>query len=159
IQTLLKDRFSLLPRREMKEMAAYVLVVVESGKMKVAADQTPWTTTPPQNSCKNRGPGLSAPANPMSSLANALSRWFRRPVVDQTNLQGLFDICLEFELDTDGSQRASPTVPIVLSSVLTQPSRAARIETGVYENTRGSPGNRSRGKTVRELRYLLPQNC
>lgn len=119
IQTLLKSRFNLLLRAEMKEIPAYELIVLESGKIKLSADQTPWTTTPPRLSCKNRGPGLGAPASPMSSLARALSGWFGRPVIDKTNLPGLFDICLEFELDTDGSRRASPSVPIVLSSVLT----------------------------------------
>jgi uncharacterized protein (TIGR03435 family) len=96
LQNLLADRFKLVIRREMREMAAYNLVVVTDGKLTPAIDspdrvirQFPVNGPPP-------GPSLGMPATTLSRFAGVLPRYMGRPVIDKTGLHGVFDLTLDF---------------------------------------------------------------
>jgi uncharacterized protein (TIGR03435 family) len=112
-QSLLEDRFQLKTHREMRELLVYGLVLLKTGaKMKLADDQTPLQRDGQRRVFNLSGPQprgtlipsrsgdgnitLSGSAIPISTLANALEAYVDRPVFDGTDLQGLFDLRLEF---------------------------------------------------------------
>jgi uncharacterized protein (TIGR03435 family) len=113
VQSLLEDRFALRLHREKREMAVYNLVVAKKGKLKRSEDQTPVVygplggpPTPSKSSAPPRGVSrmlgnstgveLMATAINMATLAGTLQLQADRPIIDKTNLQGLFDIELRF---------------------------------------------------------------
>ena len=94
LRSLLADRFKLVIRSEMREMAAYNLVVMTPGKLKESINAPERVVLPfPPN-------GPPAPSirmiTPMSRFAGSLQRYLGRPVVDKTELKGLFEIVVEF---------------------------------------------------------------
>jgi uncharacterized protein (TIGR03435 family) len=112
-QSLLEDRFQLKTHKEMRELPVYALVLLKTGaKMKLADDQTPLQRDGQRRVFNLSGPQprgtlipsrsgdgnitLSGSAIPISTLANALEAYVDRPVIDGTDLQGLFDLRLEF---------------------------------------------------------------
>jgi uncharacterized protein (TIGR03435 family) len=105
VQALLADRFKLQLHHEMKETTRYALMPVRSGlKMKLAGDSTGGA----------RGTnGRITGKRTMSQLADLLSAVLERPVVDQTNLSGLYEFTLEWspELGQTGRDTTSPTNP------------------------------------------------
>jgi uncharacterized protein (TIGR03435 family) len=110
LQNLLADRFKLVLKREVKEMQGYNLVVAQQGKLKVSGDQSPDQTVdqirsraPQRGAGLSRYPGIPSVAAPISRLASMLQRIMGRPIVDKTDLTGLYDIWLEF-----------PEVPLTL---------------------------------------------
>jgi uncharacterized protein (TIGR03435 family) len=113
LQPLLEDRFHLKTHREMREAPLYALVRAKSSAaLKRSDDQTPVVNNGPRrlpgpNEPQLRGtliPSRSSDGNvvlkgaaiPISSLVNALEGYVDRPVIDDTNLPGLFDLRLEF---------------------------------------------------------------
>jgi uncharacterized protein (TIGR03435 family) len=143
LQNLLLDRFALIVRREKKEMPVYALVVSKVGKMQLSEDQTPpGAPSLPQAGDRPRGRDaplargsmslLTAPSGVVTYSAKAVPIWeltkifqgqVGRPVLDKTELKGLFDIRLQFfpesSLSTSGLDAGSaprphgdgPTVP------------------------------------------------
>jgi len=94
LQNLLADRFKLVLKREVKETPGYNLVVRQEGKLKMSSDQTPG-----QFPADLRRPGMIAIPSisaPISRLAAILQRQMGRPVIDKTDLSGLYDVWLEF---------------------------------------------------------------
>jgi len=122
LQNLMGDRFKLRLRYEMKEMAAYDLVIAKEGKLKASEDQTP---PPEPYSVGPRGLGIAlgpggipprgitllgngvyqGRAISMSTLAQSLQAQSDRPVIDKTGLKGYFDIRVPVEFGAD------PTAP------------------------------------------------
>jgi uncharacterized protein (TIGR03435 family) len=107
LQTVLKERFKLMIHRESKTLPAYALVVGKNGP-KIKHSQT------------SGGPSLSFPKGkitgqrvPMARLAEVLSFRLNGPVVDRTELEGVFDVKLEWTDQTDLSPGAEkgPGVP------------------------------------------------
>jgi uncharacterized protein (TIGR03435 family) len=102
LQNLLADRFKLVLKREVKEMQGYNLVVAQQGKLKLSAEQSPDQTPEQIRSRAPRAGGLpTAPAipslaAPISRLISMLQRTMGGPIVDKTELTGLYDIWLEF---------------------------------------------------------------
>jgi bla regulator protein blaR1 len=103
-QVMLEDRFKLAIRREMREMAVLNLVVAVPGKMKLSEDQNPPDIStlprpgiirPPVN--EPPGPALRANAIAMSRLVNLFTGFAGRPVIDKTNLQGLYDVRVYYD--------------------------------------------------------------
>lgn len=124
VQSLLEDRFQLKVHRETRELPIYDLVVAKRGKLKLSDDQTtPNPKAPPAPATGDtlaRGvfgilPGSSGftiegRAVPISILVNLLRSEVGRPVVDKTDLQGLFDIHLPF-IPESNPIAARPRVP------------------------------------------------
>jgi uncharacterized protein (TIGR03435 family) len=128
LQALLAERFKLTVHRESKEHAVYALVVGKNGpKLKEAAPDadTPAATDDanPQVRVNGRGENMSvsisggqigtahmsmgpngtmrleAPKMNMAALADSLSRFFDRPVVDLTELKGSYQVALDLSMD------------------------------------------------------------
>ena len=94
-QTLLADRFQLKLHRETKELPIYALLVGKNGpKLKPAESQEG-----PNGRMMMRPGHFEGSKFAMSSLADMLSRFVSRPVVDMTELKGIFDFTLNFAPD------------------------------------------------------------
>ncbi len=97
LQQLLKDRFKLEAHRESRTIQAYVLGVAKNGP-KLEKSAGGGSTT--QNS---RG-RISARASTMDHFAQVLSRQMDFPVLNETGLDGVFDLTLEWtNADTEPS--------------------------------------------------------
>ena len=114
LQTLLVDRFRLKYHRETKEGPIYVLVKGNNKlKLQDAKDKNdfPWAGS-------NRGgaifgDGIAGINISMPLLATRLSRYLRRPVLDQTGLEGSFHFKFEYPLPSDDQR------PDVITSIIT----------------------------------------
>ena len=115
LQTLLAERFKLSLHRDTKEHAIYALVVGKGGpKLKPAEVQTGDDATPggapggrgglPRGAMSMMidpaGAHLKAPSATLSTLAEMISRFSERPVVDYTGIQGQYDFDLVFAPET-----------------------------------------------------------
>jgi len=111
----LEDRFHLKVHRETRKLPVYDLVVATNGvKMKLSEDQTDpsdrqnrglTTTQTASGETIISGSAIPIAAEvmarrpyslPPASLSVLLSSYARRPVIDKTNLKGLFDFRLQF---------------------------------------------------------------
>ena len=128
LEAFLADRFQLKAHRETRTLPVYILAVAQGGlKIQPAA-------APPPESPDAKLPEAEAAVRPkgsgytvdvgrgssfslgdnrfewrrvtMSSFADALSTFADRPVLDQTHLEGLYDVTLEFEPDDFATLRA-----------------------------------------------------
>ncbi len=125
LQALLADRFKLALHRDTKEHAIYALVAAKGGpKLKpaeVAAGDGPAAIRKPEGraaiqypdrgvaamprnamymSMSPDGAHLKAPSATLATLADMLSRFTERPVVDMTGIQGQYDFDLVFSPET-----------------------------------------------------------
>ena len=94
LQTLLADRFKLAVHREQKVMPVYALVVGKNGPKLHAADAEARLGI----SMGPTGRQLNGKVS-LSRLADALSNWMDRPVLDMTEIKGIYDIDLEWTPD------------------------------------------------------------
>ncbi len=102
LQGLLEDRFKLAVHREKKELPVYALVVGKNGpKLKTAENAGGM-----RMSLSPNGMRLTAHA-PLTALAEALSNLMDRPVVDQTGIEGIYDIDIEWTPDEHSNPRMS----------------------------------------------------
>lgn len=114
LEALLADRFKLKLHHDTKERAIYALVVAKGGpKLKPAEVPAagPAATGgnfakggPPRNAMMMRmdtgGVHLRAPSATLSTLAEMISRFTDRPVVDMTGINGQYDFDLVFSPET-----------------------------------------------------------
>jgi bla regulator protein BlaR1 len=99
IQTMLAERFKLAVHFETKEMPIYELVVAKNGpKLTKAPDRDCETVH-----CHSWGPGnptmqggFPGTSVDIDDLIDVLRLWVNRPVVNKANLQGMFDMHLQF---------------------------------------------------------------
>ena len=92
LQALLADRFQLKVHRNPTEMPVYALVVGKGGpKLK------PGSSVDPAISGRGMNYTLNMPKGTVAELAHILSREVDRPVLDQTGLEGTFDIKLAYK--------------------------------------------------------------
>jgi len=96
MQRLLEDRFKLKMHREIRELPVYELVVAKDGaKLRKADDQA---CTGGDTSCHNFGggpaSGLNGKSVEISTVAQVLTAFLERGVIDRTGLEGTFDIHL-----------------------------------------------------------------
>jgi uncharacterized protein (TIGR03435 family) len=103
LQAMLADRFKLVLGREMREMSVFNLVVVTPGKVKPSADQNPPDRIPTPGVAPVFkpitgvvGPSVALSSVPVSSLTELLQTLADRPVIDRTELTGLFDFVLDW---------------------------------------------------------------
>ena len=103
LQAMLKKRFQLALHPDMKTMDAYDLLLVDKGKLKVSKNQTPQGFPAPGTRICDLppGPGWGAQAARMSSVANALSGFSGRPVIDKTGFEELIDVCLPLAMNSE----------------------------------------------------------
>jgi uncharacterized protein (TIGR03435 family) len=99
LQTLLADRFHLKVHHEMREVPVYEMVVAKNGpKLQKAASERECVGIPVgSTACPGRlsggmGRGITAKALELSQLAQFLSGFADRPILDKTGIGGLFDI-------------------------------------------------------------------
>ncbi len=124
LQSLLEDRFKLKIQHQTKESPVYNLVVAKGGpKIKLDEDQTPLPPpgTPNQPSSRegwglsrgtmmmgwgNRPPytnTIQASAVPIARLISNLLYQAGRPIIDQTNLKGLYTFKIQWSEEDSGS--------------------------------------------------------
>jgi uncharacterized protein (TIGR03435 family) len=123
MQKLLAERFRLTLQRDTKEHSVYSLVVGKNGpKLKPAlakADDQPETALGPDGKPRQlvmiafppSGIVIRAPAASLAVLAETISRFSERPVVDMTGLEGQYQFELIFTPETMGdvqNPRAGP---------------------------------------------------
>ena len=94
MQTLLAERFGLEVHREPKVLAAYALVVAKGGA-KLQQGESGHGNSMNSNNDSNKS-RLTAKGASMERLANYLARRLDRPVVDSTELKGVYDFTLEW---------------------------------------------------------------
>ena len=91
LQSLLVERFQMTVRRETREQPVYALIVGKNGPNLKKTDKP------------NDGVGFSTSghlgAGSVGALANLLSSFMDRPVLDMTGIQGNFDISLDVSMD------------------------------------------------------------
>jgi len=131
LQALLADRFQLKFHRETKELPIYSLVLAKKdGKLGPKLTQSkeggcrpndpskpptrPEPGKPPTLGCGNMmmGPaGLTAVSLPVANIIPMLSRLLGRTVIDNTGLNGNFDISLEWTPDESQTLQVPPDAP------------------------------------------------
>ncbi len=99
LQTLLADRFHMTVHHEQRELSAYVLAVTKGGlKMKAHPDARLSFNTPADAAGRHIVGTVT-----MSALAQILSYVVGGPVVDQTAIDGIYDISLDFSRDPNAA--------------------------------------------------------
>jgi uncharacterized protein (TIGR03435 family) len=139
-QSLLAERFQLKAHWETREMPTYNLVPAKNGiKLKPSQDQSPISietgpvnpASPPRGTQRMIGKpspsgfslSFSGDAVPIDTLASIFQSYAGRPLFDKTGLSGLFDVKLEFFLETSGSNPATlpaaaePSGPIFATAI------------------------------------------
>lgn len=109
-QALLAARFKLTLHRETTEMLVYRLVIGKNGSKirELGPSQH-------ENVVVNRRPGhLSAEQMPMSQLISILRGELKRPVLEMTGIQGVFDVKLDWA--PDGKETAS-SLPSLFTAI------------------------------------------
>ena len=118
MQALLRDRFQMKMHRETRETAVYGLVIGKGGlKLKDSPVDSPTNVSEPPNRNVNAAMASGAGTTvtygngayftfgnnrfegkklPVTIIADALSRFVDRPVVDMTGLKGDYDFSMEF---------------------------------------------------------------
>ena len=134
VRAILQDRFQLKVRRQSANKPVYALMVSKGGaKLNLSADQTPPVLGPPPEGAPRRnelprgaariGPGqFHSFARPISALAQVITAQLNRPVLDQTDLKGLYDIDLKWTPDQTPANlpaeaRPDPTGPSLFTAL------------------------------------------
>jgi uncharacterized protein (TIGR03435 family) len=102
LQTLLKDRFHLEFHRETKDLPGLELVMAKDGiKVPKSAPKPPGPGAHGMRTSFRFGIGgsMSGENVKMESLASSIAALLGRPVVNQTKLDGEYDISLDFSFD------------------------------------------------------------
>ena len=99
LQTLLEDRFQLRVHREIREVFVYEMVAARNGpKLKASTGERECVGIPvgstacPRRFLGGMGRGITAKAVELPELAQFLSGFADRPILDKTGIAGLFDI-------------------------------------------------------------------
>jgi uncharacterized protein (TIGR03435 family) len=106
LQTLLADRFHLAARHETKELPVYILGLEKNGpKLRKAkeGDSTSAVLGEP-DSGQTGGRPLDFRHITLTAFANTVGNILRTPVLDQTGLQGFYDIHLELYPQTEATE-------------------------------------------------------
>jgi uncharacterized protein (TIGR03435 family) len=147
VQSLLEDRFRLKVHRETREVPVYELMFAKAGnagpKLKLSADQGPVE----DGALPQPGPGGPAPRGslrlnpergylegngiPVAELAHILSEQgvLSRPVIDKTELKGLYDFKLEWTPEPGlGTVASGVSEPPPLFADISRPSIFTAIQ-------------------------------
>jgi uncharacterized protein (TIGR03435 family) len=146
LRALLAERFKLAVRHEKREAAVYELQFArtdealgaglrKSGFDCTTAKKTPDGRLPDQKDGRPtcgmamRGPSITAHAIPLSHLVTVIEGQVERPVVDRTELSGLFDVDLEWS--TGAVETSKPSLFTALQEQLGLKLVAARSAVNV----------------------------
>lgn len=105
MQTLLRERFELAIRREVRELPIYSMTIAKGGhKLKPPEGQGPGNLVKGEKLAR-RGQRVS-----MAELAGELSQPLRRPVIDRTGLAGTFNFTIDLTgyVPLDANGKPSP---------------------------------------------------
>jgi bla regulator protein blaR1 len=97
MQAILRDRFSLKLRLETRELPIYVLTPAKNGSKLKPPEEGEKGPSMMMNPEKGELTGVGAN---MRMLTNVLSNILKRPVVDQTGVEGTFDMKLKWAPDS-----------------------------------------------------------
>jgi bla regulator protein BlaR1 len=111
LRKLLADRFKLTVHRETKEMSLYQLVVAKNGPKLQKSDKDCAESLTACHGFSGNPTRYAGTGVDMSDLALLLSSYSERPVLDGTNIQGLFDIKLQWNPFAAGAQPAGDDGP------------------------------------------------
>ena len=104
LQALLADRFHLRIHREVKQLPVFALTVGEKGPKVKNADTTEEPRVMFRPSAQQNGHEmiqLVVQNSSMQELADMLSVFMDRPVIDQTRLKDHYDFRMEYEVNAD----------------------------------------------------------
>jgi uncharacterized protein (TIGR03435 family) len=149
LQALLAERFNLKLHRETKQLPVYAMTVGKRGpKLRDAAEpeiikfpdgslrknrSLLWTPAlEPNGERSDRNVQMIVRDRSLQDLADTLSMFMGRPVLNRTGLQGTFDITMEYEKDPDAAN--GPGAALTGPAMFT----AFREQLGIkFEATRG----------------------
>jgi uncharacterized protein (TIGR03435 family) len=100
LQDLLSERFKLAVHRETKEHPIYALVAAKSGPKLKAAGKGPMGRGAMMMMVDPNGVHLKAASATLTVLAEMISRFSERPVIDMTGIQGQYEFDLVFAPET-----------------------------------------------------------
>ena len=144
LRTLLIERFKLETHRETRELPCYALVIAKGGvKLKPSEPETGKGSGMNSNS-DDKGGELTATGTNMERLAEWLSRFVDRPVLDMTGLTGRYDFGLKYSKESAKGETDSPTHPVVTLAIQEQlglrlEKRVAPIEVVVVDRAEKVP--------------------
>ena len=101
LQSLLAARFGLTVDHQPKEIAGYALIVAKGGpKLHISGTPDPLASKLPDSKGGSFLCAFQAKDSPLNGLVVFLSNELNRPVIDETGLNGNYDINLEVPLDS-----------------------------------------------------------
>jgi len=126
LQSLIEDRFRLKFHLETKEVTSYELTIARGGsKLKLSADQN--TIVASQTKL---GPGfVEVNAQPFANFVYFLQRQLDHPVIDKTDLKGLYDVKLQWRPDP---LQGTPTLDLPTIFTALQEQLGLRLESGKH---------------------------
>jgi len=149
LQALLADRFKLTLHRDTKEHAIYALVVGKGGpKLKPAEVTTPDAPPDGPPPAPGRGPmprgammmmmdpsgmHLKASSATLPNVAEAISRFTERPVVDETGIKGQYDFDLVFSPETMHGMHGMKGGPMPPPPGADHPETAAEPAASIFD--------------------------
>lgn len=145
LRDLLVERFQMVTRRETREENVYVLTVGKGGPKltKSETEMRPGPDSAPNllaNQIELNAGRLSVPGVTMAHFANTLAGLVGHPVLDETGIEGVFDIQLNVQMSEISSMRgAGATDAPSQASEPTNTLAAALKELGLNWGTRKAP--------------------
>jgi uncharacterized protein (TIGR03435 family) len=142
LQALLKERFQLQWRRELRDGSVYLLVRTHKQLKLVEAKNaggSPWVGAPQGGMIV--GSGIAGVSVSMATLASRLSPYLERPVLDRTGLQGSFDFRVEYGSEEPGADITSSILTSIQELGLKLESGKGPIETIVIESAERPAAN------------------
>jgi uncharacterized protein (TIGR03435 family) len=124
LQSLIEDRFQLKFHHETKQLSVYELTVAKGGpKLKRSVDQTRTRVS----ETKLATGFVDVPGQPFRNFAYFLGRQLDRPLIDKTDLQGLYDVTLRWMPEPTEGARTSD-LPTLFTAV--QEQLGLKLESG-----------------------------
>lgn len=122
LQSLLAERFHLTVHHESKELPVIALVALKNGKQLTPSRVSADVGRSISASGGGNGRHIVAKYATLADLAQAISTYSDRPVVDMTNIPGKYDFDLTYSTETssDAGMSADPSTTISLPDALKQ---------------------------------------
>jgi uncharacterized protein (TIGR03435 family) len=133
MQTLLAERFGMAFHREVKELPVYALILAKGGSKLKAVEFG-------RGGTDFDGHTLKSVKMPVSKLADFLAQRLERPVLDMTELKGVFDFTLEYSKLEDSGDPSPDLITALQEQLgLKLEARKAPVETIVVDRLEKNP--------------------